>query len=131
LAASALPVVDAALADGGPVRLRLAGKKREIVVPRPAIAALEQALAAMADGDSVTVLPTRSEVTTQQAADALGVSRPFLIGLLDAGEIAFRKVGSHRRVLTASLAAYSRADDARRRAAASELTAEAYELGLI
>ncbi|MDR1213319.1 MAG: helix-turn-helix domain-containing protein [Propionibacteriaceae bacterium] len=131
LAASALPLVDAALAGDGPVRLRLVSEGQDVEVPRPALAAMGRALAVLAEGDSVTVLPTRTELTTQRAADILRVSRPFLIGLLEAGEIDFRKVGSHRRVRAASLAAYMKADDARRRAAADELSAEAYDLGLI
>ena len=58
------------------------------------------------------------------------MSRPYLIGLLDEGKIAYRKVGTHRRVKTSSLVAYMRADDAERLAAVDELSAETHDLGL-
>ena len=60
----------------------------------------------------------------------LNVSRPFLIGLLDAGQIEYRTVGTHRRVKAASLVRYLHEDDARRREAADALASEAHSLGL-
>lgn len=129
LAVSALRRLDAALDAEGPVRLRLAGQVSDVEVPRSALAALAQVLDSFAHGEGVTVLPSQSELTTQQAADALHVSRPFLIGLLDAGQIEYRTVGTHRRVKAASLIRYLREDDDRRQAAADALTAETRELG--
>lgn len=71
------------------------------------------------------------ELTTQQAAELLNVSRPFLIGLLDAGEIDYRKVGKHRRIKAQSLMAYMARDDQERRQAADELTRLNQEMGLL
>jgi excisionase family DNA binding protein len=112
------------------VRLVEDGAGDTLVVPRGAIELLARVLAHMANGHSVSVVPAHAELTTQQAAELLNVSRPYLIGLLEAGEIQFRKVGTHRRVLAGSLLAYKHRDDARRRAAADELTQLAQEMDL-
>jgi excisionase family DNA binding protein len=105
------------------------GSSDELVVPRPALELLARGLAHMAAGQRVAVVQMHAELTTQQAADLLNVSRPFLIGLLQAGEIDFRLVGRHRRIRAESLLTYIRKDDVRRRAAADELTQLAQEMG--
>ncbi len=102
-----------------------------LTVPRGAVELLARILAHMAAGHGVSVVPSHAELTTQQAADMLNVSRPFLIGLLDAGEIDYRKVGKHRRVKAASLLDYMRTDDQRRREAADELSALTQQMGLV
>ncbi len=130
LAASALRGLDAALDADTPVRLSLGEPGGEVEVPRSVLAALAHVLDSFAHGEGVTLVPAHAELTTQQAADALNVSRPFLIGLLDAGQIAYRTVGTHRRVKAASLVRYLREDDARRVVVADELAAEAHALGL-
>lgn len=84
----------------------------------------------MAAGRGDSIVPEHAELTTQQAADMLNVSRPHLFGLLRAGEIEYRKVGTHRRVRVASLMEYLRRDDQRHREAADELSAMNRELGL-
>lgn len=101
-----------------------------LVVPRGAVELLARILAHMAAGKGVSVVPANAELTTQQAADLLNVSRPYLVGLLDAGQIEYRKVGTHRRVKAESLLEYMRRDDQRRRAAADELTSLTQEMGL-
>jgi excisionase family DNA binding protein len=114
----------------GPVRIQgeLAGDDA-LVVPRQAAIMLAQILGFLANGQGVTVTPSNAMLTTQQAADFLNVSRPYLIKLLEAGDIPFEKVGTHRRVAFGELMDYKRRDDQERRRAADELTELGQELG--
>ncbi len=118
-------------AEGTEIGLRVASKP-EVVVPLPAraVALIVDVLAAMADRKPVSVVPHEAELTTKQAADFLNVSRPYLVGLLDKGEIKHRVVGTHRRVLVADLMAYKQKSDEARRAAIARMVAEAQKLGL-
>lgn len=101
-----------------------------LVVPRSAAVLLAQILAMLANGEGVQVIPDTAELTTQQAAEFLNVSRPHLIKLLESGEIPYRRVGTHRRVRFQDLREYKRRDDATRRATADELTELTEDLGL-
>jgi excisionase family DNA binding protein len=74
-----------------------------ITVPKKALVFLFAVLENMAQGKSITLISSESEITTQQAADILGVSRPHLVKLLESGEIHFKKAGSHRRILLKDL----------------------------
>ena len=133
-AVEALPHIKSYLAAHADsvIRLVVADDSQEtLVVPRAAVELLARVLAHMAVGQGVSVVPAHAELTTQQAAELLNVSRPFLIGLLDAGEIEYRKVGKHRRIQAQSLLAYMARDDQKRRAAADELTRLNQESGLL
>jgi excisionase family DNA binding protein len=133
-AVEALPHVKDYLASHADhvIRLVVDDDTREpLVVPRGAVELLARILAHMAAGQGVSVVPAHAELTTQQAAELLNVSRPFLIGLLDQGEIEYRRVGKHRRIKAQSLMAYMARDDQERREAADELTRLNQEMGLL
>ena len=86
-------------------------------------------LAESAAGNAVAVSPVEAELTTQQAADLLNVSRPYLVKLLDERRIPFRRVGNRRRVLLADVMTFKHTDESERRAIAAELGAEAEHSG--
>ena len=79
---------------------------QDLILPRQALVLLRDLLADMAQGDAVAVVPLHTEMTTQQAADFLNVSRPYLITLLEKGELRYTKVGTHRRIRFKELIAY-------------------------
>ncbi|WP_233132747.1 helix-turn-helix domain-containing protein [Synechococcus sp. MW101C3] len=106
------------------------GQHASVPIPVAALELLQGILVQMAKGNAVTLVPVHAELRTQQAADLLNVSRPFLIERLEQGEIPFRKVGTHRRIRTADLMAYKHAIDQQRAAALDELAAQAQELGM-
>lgn len=99
-------------------------------IPTSVYKALVQAVTAMSQGNAVSIIPVHHELTTQQAADLLNVSRPHLVKLLDAGDIPFHKTGAHRRVYFEDLARYRDVRDAERRKALRELTSKSAEYGL-
>ena len=101
-----------------------------ISIPVTAFRLLNGILSEMAKGNAVTVVPIHSELTTQQAADVLNVSRPFLIEQLDKGAIPYRKVGTHRRIMLKDLMEFKQTMDRNRLGALEELSAIDQKLGL-
>jgi len=81
-------------------------------------------------GRAIVLIPENQQLTTQRAADLLGVSRPYLIQLLEAGKLPHHKVGSHRRVYLKDLIAYQKRRDAERKAALDSIAKDAFESGL-
>jgi len=91
---------------------------------------LMRMLAEMGKGHAVSLVPTETEITTQQAADMLNVSRPYLVGMIDKGQLPARMVGNQRRLPLAAVIAYKRDNEAKRHDALTELAALDQELGL-
>lgn len=128
LARESSRLLAAFVGKGKAARLKVIIGKEQITVPVAALRLLVDVLAQMAEGNAVTIMPIHAELTTQQAADFLNVSRPYLVGLLESDEIPFRKVGSHRRVFFRDVLAYREKSNASRRAALAELSKQAQEL---
>ena len=99
-----------------------------IDLPDSALEGLRVIIEAMADGRSITLVPHDKELTSQEAADILHVSRPHLIKLLDRGDLPFHRVGAHRRIRIEDVLAYRDRRDAERSAALDELTKLSEEL---
>ncbi|KAB7627600.1 helix-turn-helix domain-containing protein [Alkalilimnicola sp. S0819] len=102
----------------------------DLVLPRHALVLLRDTLAQMAQGNAVTIVPTHAELTTQEAAGILNVSRPHLVKLLEQGELPYTRVGTHRRIRYEDLMAYQQERQRRSEQAMDELAAQAQELGL-
>ena len=90
------------------VKIKIQETDEFITIPKKALSLLITILSNMSEGKSVSIIPTDSEVSTQQAADILNVSRPHLIKLLENNTIPFKKVGSHRRILLRDLLTYEK-----------------------
>jgi excisionase family DNA binding protein len=113
----------------GPQKPYLVGPDGErIDLPDSAFEALKLIIDAMALGQSVTLVPEDKELTSQEAADILHVSRPHLIKLLDRGELPFHRAGTHRRIKIEDMLAYRDRRDIERQAALDKLARLSEEL---
>ena len=111
--------------------LKMVGADGEqLVLPPSALRALQQTVHLLAQGKSVTVVPVERELTTQEAADFLNVSRPYLVKLLKSGEIPFRLVGAHRRIHYKDMVEYKKHYKARQHEGLNELVHLSEEMGL-
>ena len=115
------------------LHLKIASNNNEsedLILPGYAINLLLAMLTEMSKGNAITVMPIHAELSTQETAELLNVSRPHLVDLLEQGKIPFRKVGTHRRVLANDVFDYKQRIDAARFKALDDLTAQAQELGM-
>ena len=132
VASNSLARFTAALPDNHThqVQLRLQASEETIAVPRKALELLRVILASMAQGQDISLVVAEKQVSTQQAADLLHVSRPHLVKLLKTNVLPFVKVGSHRRVRVTDVLAYQDQQAVRRRQHLQLLAQQAQELQL-
>jgi excisionase family DNA binding protein len=123
-------IEDAASREEVPMARIVGASGEEVEIPTSVFQILRQSVHYLAHDQAVTVVPVGKDLTTQEAADILNVSRPYLIKLLEEGAIPFTKTGSHRRVPLAELLAYKQQEDVRQRAALAELTQLSQDMGL-
>lgn len=102
----------------------------QVPIPLSAYRALHEIVHHMAQGNSITLVPRPTELTTQQAAEILNISRPFLIRLLDGEEIPYRMAGTHRRIKLEDVLEYRERRSGKRRSAIERLAEKSQELGI-
>lgn len=120
-------------ADADRVQMTLRGsngESDELVLPGHVLQMLLTVLSEMSQGNAISLIPRHHELSTQEAASLLNVSRPFLVGLLENGEIPHHKVGSHRRVRLEDVLAYKERVDEQRIDALDRLTAISQDEGM-
>ena len=113
---------------GSPALIGTDGKRMEL--PGAVFRLLKDIARNMQLGRAIVLVPENQQLTTQRAADLLGVSRPYVIKLIDSGELAHHKAGSHRRIYLKDLAAYQKHRDIERHAALDRIAKEAFDSGL-
>jgi excisionase family DNA binding protein len=121
--------LDAYLAQSKGVAKLVAPSGTSLELPHSIYRVLERVAHEMKQGKSVVVMPLHEELSTQEAADLLNVSRPFLVSLLEKGEMPFKKIGTHRRVRVEDLVVYRERRNTERRQVLDEMAREAQEEG--
>ena len=119
--------------DAERVQLSIKGSNSEsdeLILPGHALQLLLDILSEMSRGNAISVMPVHAELSTQDAANILNVSRPFLVGLLNEGVIAHHKVGSHRRVLAKDIIEYKQRIDSERKDSLDALSLLSQELDM-
>ena len=117
--------------DAGSLRLVTDDNRHEMIaIPPGALRLFVDVLTQLGQGHAVTLLPQRAELTTQEAADYLNVSRPYVVGLIEQNKLPARKVGTRRRIAFEDLVRFEGQDRAKRRTALDELARIDQELGL-
>jgi len=112
------------------VEIGVRGEKDHVKIPVSAFRFLSTILEHMAAGKAISIIPADAEVTTQQAADMLNVSRPHVVKLLEKGELPFHKVGTHRRIKLKDLETYRARMEKERDDVLTELAKQAQELDM-
>ena len=106
------------------------GESDELVLPGHVLQILLDVLSEVSKGNAISLIPHHQEISTQEAANLLNVSRPFVVGLLEKDEIPFRKVGAHRRLLLTDVLAYREKTRQRRVQTLDELATVSQEMDM-
>jgi excisionase family DNA binding protein len=111
------------------IEIRLDGETEVVALPTSALQFLNEILTQIAQGNGISIIPQQCELTTVRAAEVLNVSRPHLISLLEKGDIPYRKVGTHRRVLMKDIMHYKQELQEKRQGALRQLSELSEEIG--
>jgi excisionase family DNA binding protein len=120
--------LEAMLSRGSAALVSSTGERIEL--PHTVYEILRKVVTLMAHGQAITLVPDNQAVTTQRAADLLGMSRPFFVKLLETGAMTYHRVGNQRRVYLRDVLAYAQKRDEERHAALDRLSRAAVAAGL-
>lgn len=132
LAADSGRILASCIGQGDQAKLRLSNVPQEINIPIKAIHMLADILNQMAQGNAISIIPIHAELTTQQAADFLNISRPYLINqILDTGKLAFHKAGNRRKIYFKDLMEYQAQQKAENKKTMEQLAQLSQDMGLM